>query len=46
MENTERDTEMQATVKRQAEELNDLKQKIKQSKTDLDRNKNCWKTTG
>jgi hypothetical protein len=31
-EKSARDTEMQATVKRQAEELEELKQKIKQSK--------------
>ena len=41
------DTEMQTQVKRQAEELEDLKQKIKQSKTDLDREmKVIEKTTG
>ena len=37
MKKSAHDTEMQTTVKRQAEELEDLKQKIKQSKTDLDR---------
>ena len=36
MKKSAHDTEMQTTVKRQAEELEDLKQKIKQSKTDLD----------
>ena len=36
IEKSTHDVEMQTRIKRQAEELEDLKQKIKQSKTDLD----------